>query len=59
MILSDIDDLHNKTPLNDMSTLQDPRNGAHFQYKELLKRLSDITNSSNSNSSVKKITARK
>lgn len=37
-----------KTPKEEISQLNflDPNSGAHFQYKELLKRLSDITNSS-------------
>ncbi|CDW71894.1 UNKNOWN [Stylonychia lemnae] len=49
------DDDEDNTPKQDLSQqFLDPRNGAHFQYKELIKRLSDITNSSREKNSSRK-----
>ena len=45
------------TPKADMSV--DPSCGAHFQYKELLKRLSNISNSSKKQSSSSKAQKKK
>eukprot|EP00347_Sterkiella_histriomuscorum_P017946 403347378 len=43
------------TPKQDMSQMYvDPKSGAHFQYRELIKRLSDMTNSSKDKNSSRK-----